>query len=57
LEEEPPVSKEIPNDDPRKKTDADTFKQTEQPSKGNPEKEQPQGSKHDLEKWNRTNTH
>ena len=51
------MSKETPKDDPRKKTDPETFKQTEEPWKGNPEKEQPQGSKHDLEKWNRTSTH
>jgi hypothetical protein len=57
VQEEPSVSKETPKDDPRNKTDPETFKQTEEPWKGNPEKEQPQGSKHDLEKWNRTSTH
>jgi len=41
----------------RKALDPDTFKQTEEPWKGNPESEQPQGTKHDLEKWNRTSTH
>jgi hypothetical protein len=51
------MSKETPKDDPRKETDPDTFKQTDKPWKGNPETEQPQGSKHDLEKWHRTNTH
>lgn len=45
------MSKESPKDDPRKESDPETFKQTEEPWKGNPEKEQPQGSKHDLEKW------
>jgi hypothetical protein len=52
------VSKETPKEDLRTETtDPDTFKQTEKPWKGNPEKEQPQGAKHDLEKWHRTNTH
>ena len=37
--------------------DLDTFKQTEEPWRGNPESEQPQGVKHDLEKWNRSATH
>jgi hypothetical protein len=48
---------QIPRADPRETLDHDTFKQTEEPWKGNPESEQPQGVKHDLEKWNRTSTH
>ena len=51
------MSRETPKDDPRKQTDPETFKQTEKPWEGNPEKEQPQGSKHDLEKWQGTQTH
>ena len=51
------MSKETPKDDPRKKTDPETFKQTDEPWKGNPEKEQAPRSKPDLEKWQRTNTH
>ena len=51
------MSRETPKDDPRKQTDPETFKQTEKPWEGNPEKEQPQGSKHDLEKWHNTETH
>ena len=51
------MTRETPKDDPRQRTDEPTFKQTEKPWEGNPEKEQPQGSKHDLEKWQRTHTH
>ena len=48
---------QAPRSDPRKTFDLDTFKQTEEPWRGNPESEQPQGVKHDLEKWNRSATH
>lgn len=57
------MSKETPKDDPGKKddphkaTDPESSKQTDEPWKGNPEKDQPQGLKHDLEKWHRTQTH
>jgi hypothetical protein len=51
------VSKETSKDDPRKKTDPETFKTSDEPWKGNVEKDQPLGSKHDLERWQRTNTH
>jgi len=51
------MSRETPKDDPRKQTDPKTFKQTEKPWEGNPEKEQPQGSKHDLETWQKSETH
>jgi hypothetical protein len=51
------MSKETPKDGSEKKSDPESFKQTDKPWKGNPEKEQPQGLKHDLEKWHRTETH
>ena len=51
------MSKQTPKDDPDKKADPKSVKQTDEPWKGNPEKDQPQGSKHDLEKWHRTKTH
>jgi hypothetical protein len=52
------MSKETPKDDPRQRTDWGSSKQTEEPWKGPPEKDQfdPQ-SKPDLEKWNDTKTH
>jgi hypothetical protein len=51
--------RETPLDDPRKKNDFPTHKQTDEPWKGNPEKEQfdPDQPDIDLEKWHRTNTH
>jgi hypothetical protein len=53
-----PMSKETPNDSPRKKTDSGSHAQTEKPWKGNPEKEQRNdGSKIDLEKWHESGTH
>jgi hypothetical protein len=53
-----PMSKEKPNDDPRQLTDGGSFKQTEKPWKGPPEKEQkPSDTEIDLEKWHETNTH
>ena len=51
------MGKETPKDGSEKKSDPESFKQTDKPWKGNPEKEQPQGLKHDLEKWHRTKTH
>lgn len=53
------MSKETPKDDPRQKTDLPTHKQTDEPWRGNPEKDQvaPDRPKPDLEKWQRTNTH
>jgi hypothetical protein len=52
------MSKEKPNDDPRRRTDAGSLKQTEAPWKGNPEKEQRAGTKKsDPDLWQETNTH
>ena len=53
------MQREKPNDDPRQRTDKETFKQTETPWKQPVEKEQDQGelSPEDLERWHRTNTH
>jgi len=52
------MSKVNPNDDPRERTDWGSLKQTEEPWKGPPEKEQkPSDKKIDLEKWHDTNTH
>jgi hypothetical protein len=51
------MDREKPTDDPRKKTDPETFKQTDEPWKGNVEKDQPKGKKHDLEKWKDSETH
>lgn len=51
------MSRETPKDDPRKETDPQTFKQTDKPWKENPEPDQPQGSKHDLKTWHKTETH
>ena len=51
------MSKETPKDDPRQKTDWGST-QTDQPWKGNPEKEQRSGTKKsDPDKWQETNTH
>jgi hypothetical protein len=57
-----PPHKEDPSetsrDDPRQKTDWPNTKQTDEPWKGNPEKEQRNDSGDiNLEKWHRTNTH
>jgi hypothetical protein len=51
-----PVS---PVQNPREQTDKPNHKQTDEPWKGNPEKEQLDPDKHevDLEKWQETNTH
>jgi hypothetical protein len=52
------MSKETPNDDPRQRTDKGSHAQTDQPWKGNPEKEQRSGTKKsDPDKWQETNTH
>ena len=52
------MSKETPQDDPRKQTDWASSKQTDKPWQGNPEKEQkPGGPRPDLEKWQESGTH
>lgn len=51
------MSKETPKDGPSEWTDQPSFKQTDEPWKGNPEKEQRNTEKIDLEKWHRTTTH
>jgi len=52
------MSKETPKDDPRQQTDKGSLKQTDEPWKGNPEKEQRSGAKKsDLERWQRSDTH
>lgn len=50
--------RETPQDDPRKRTDWPTTKQTDKPWKGNVEKEQldPRRPAPDLEKWQESNT-
>jgi hypothetical protein len=55
---EPVMSRETPKDDPRQRTDKPSIKQTDEPWKGNPEKEQRSSvRKDDLEKWQRSDTH
>ena len=52
------MSEEKPNGDPRQRTDWDSTKQTDEPWKGPPEKEQkPSDKEIDLEKWHDTVTH
>lgn len=52
------MSKETPKDDPRQQTDRGSHTQTDEPWKGNPEKEQRSGTKKsDPDKWQETNTH
>ena len=52
------MSHEKPNDDPRQRTDWGSTKQTDEPWKGPPEKEQkPSDKEIDLEKWHDTDTH
>jgi hypothetical protein len=52
------MSKEKPNDDPRRQTDWKNTKQTDQPWKCQVEKEQKNNDGDiDLEKWQETNTH
>jgi hypothetical protein len=56
--EDDAMSRETPKDDPRQRTDEGSLKQTDEPWKGNPEKEQRSSvRKDDLERWQRTNTH
>jgi hypothetical protein len=52
------MQQEKPNDDPRLRTDKETFSQSEKPWKRQVEKEQQSGelSEEDLERWQRTNT-
>lgn len=51
--------RETPLDDPRERNDWPTDRQTRQPWKGNPEKDQvaPDRPDIDLEKWQESNTH
>ena len=51
--------RETPVDDPRQKSDSPTHRQTEAPWKGNPEKDQldPNRPDIDLERWQESNTH
>jgi hypothetical protein len=52
------MSKETPKDDHRQLTDWGSHKQTDEPWKGNPEKERRSGTKKsDPDKWQETNTH
>jgi hypothetical protein len=53
-EEDP---RETPLDDPRKRTDKPNLKQTDEPWKGYPEREQRNEADIDLEKWQESNTH
>jgi hypothetical protein len=52
------MSKETPKEEPRQRTDRKNFKQSDEPWKGPPEKEQkPGGPPPDLERWHESNTH
>ena len=52
------MSEETRKTDPRQRADAGSNKQTDQPWKGNPEKEQRNGDiKPDLEECHKSNTH
>ena len=51
------MSKETPKDGTRNSNDEGSHKQTDKPWKGNPEKEQRNNAKIDLEKWHETDTH
>lgn len=52
------MSKETSKADPRRQTDESSHAQTNEPWKGNPEKEQRSGTKKsDPDKWQETNTH
>jgi hypothetical protein len=52
------MSKEKPDDDPRRQTDWRSTRQTDQPWKGPLEKEQKPGpAKPDLERWAESDTH
>ena len=51
------MSKQAPKDEPRPQSDG-SHSQTNEPWKGNPEKEQRSGTKKsDPDKWQETNTH
>jgi hypothetical protein len=53
-----PMSKETPKDDRQQKSNQASHRQTDEPWKGNPDKEQRNDdAKIDLEKWHETNTH
>jgi hypothetical protein len=54
-----PNPRETPADDPRQQNDWPSMKQTEKPWKGNPEKDQfePDRPDIDLERWQQSNTH
>ena len=53
------MSKETPKTAPRQRADSGSHKQTDEPWKGNPEKEQRNDDekKLDLEKWQKSSTH
>jgi hypothetical protein len=52
------MSNETPKDDPRQQTDQGSHKQTDEPWKGDPEKEQGNdGADLDLEKWHKSSNH
>lgn len=52
------MRRETPKDDPRQRSDRKSAKQTNQPWKGNPEKEQHSSvRKDDLERWQESDTH
>jgi hypothetical protein len=52
------MSKDRPDEDSGGRADKSNFKQTDEPWKGNPEKEQaPPAKDHDLETWQKSNTH
>ena len=53
------MSKERPTDDPRNESDWDNTRQTDQPWKGLPEKQQRpnKAGKPDLERWKDSGTH
>ena len=53
------MQREKQNNDPRERTDKETFQQTDEPWKQPIESEQDPGelSEKDLERWHKTNTH
>ncbi len=52
------MSKDPPKDNPPPKPHKGSFSQTDEPWKGNPEKEQKRtGPPPDLEKWRKSGTH
>jgi hypothetical protein len=51
------MTREIPKDDPRQRSDEGSTKQTDKPWKGNPEEEQrSHADKGDLERWQKSDT-